>query len=434
MSNLPTPHWIDVAIGIVSSDDDFEDDFTKSNLRTNQNQNQQKNSPYQIELTQTTEKKASYDRYGFEITKNTDEKIFLHLLSRVGDEGNKQFSNESETSKAITNLLDPEEWNPKKRKYTPSKYTPSKNFRKPTKKEIKKELSRADKWIHMFANWEVYTTKKIKILDRRILKGIPDRVRGEAWKKIVGSDQLQKSKPNLYEQNITARNLTSEKIILKDLDRTFPEHQLFVQRQIQQKLYNVLRALANYSPETGYCQGMSFIGGLLLLYMEEKEAFYFFVKLLDDYHMKGIFQAGFPLLQYQFEEWKKMLRSHCPKIDAKLEENNVEPSFYAMKWFMTIYSNIRDFSGMAQVWENYLFRKNEFLFGFTLSLMKLSEKKILKMDPSYLLQQLQDIPNDFPISKVLEVYKKIKLSKDEKNRIQNLANNWLTQNGNSQKK
>lgn len=58
-----------------------------------------------------------------------------------------------------------------------------------------------------------------------------------------------------------------EKLILRDLARTFPGHQYFKERggAGQEGLFNVVKAYSLYDPEVGYCQGLAFVVGPLLL-------------------------------------------------------------------------------------------------------------------------------------------------------------------------
>lgn len=54
-------------------------------------------------------------------------------------------------------------------------------------------------------------------------------------------------------------------------------------------MFYVLSAYSMYNMEVGYCQGMSVLAGLLLLYMDEEEAFWGLSVLLTDkkYSMHG---------------------------------------------------------------------------------------------------------------------------------------------------
>lgn len=86
--------------------------------------------------------------------------------------------------------------------------------------------------------------------------------------------------------------------IAKDLNRTFPKHILFKDKQSlgQEQLFQVLRAYAIFNPEVGYCQGMGFLVALLLNYMPEEDAFYFLITLLENYNLKNLYKPNLPLL------------------------------------------------------------------------------------------------------------------------------------------
>lgn len=84
--------------------------------------------------------------------------------------------------------------------------------------------------------------------------------------------EMKKSFP--YLSDVALPELTSEDIE-KDIERTFPRHELFTHGGSgQDPLRRVLRAYAHADRECGYCQGMSFIAGLFIMYMTEEDAFY----------------------------------------------------------------------------------------------------------------------------------------------------------------
>lgn len=58
-----------------------------------------------------------------------------------------------------------------------------------------------------------------------------------------------------------------ERAIRRDLNRTFPEHSFFKERDGvgQESLFNVLKAYSVHDKEVGYCQGSPFMVGLLLM-------------------------------------------------------------------------------------------------------------------------------------------------------------------------
>lgn len=58
-----------------------------------------------------------------------------------------------------------------------------------------------------------------------------------------------------------------EKAIIRDLNRTFPAHEFFNDKAGigQNNLLNIMKAYSLYDDEVGYCQGMAFVVGPLLL-------------------------------------------------------------------------------------------------------------------------------------------------------------------------
>mmetsp|Transcript_26247 Transcript_26247/g.66750 ORF Transcript_26247/g.66750 Transcript_26247/m.66750 type:complete len:222 (+) Transcript_26247:517-1182(+) len=112
-----------------------------------------------------------------------------------------------------------------------------------------------------------------------------------------------------------------EPIITRDLNRTFPSHINFESNnarggQGQQALFNVLKAVAVYDKRLGYCQGLGFVAGILLIYMSEEESFWVLIRMIRDYDMEGLFLPGFPGLQKKFFMLRKFLEARQPDIVA----------------------------------------------------------------------------------------------------------------------
>ncbi|KAF3852145.1 hypothetical protein F7725_005500 [Dissostichus mawsoni] len=106
---------------------------------------------------------------------------------------------------------------------------------------------------------------------------------------------------------------TQQHAILIDLGRTFPTHPYF-QAQLgagQLSLYNLLKAYSLLDPEVGYCQGLSFIAGVLLLHLGEEDAFYMLKFLMYDVGLRKQYRPDMIILQV------KVTHSHteslCPK-------------------------------------------------------------------------------------------------------------------------
>lgn len=102
-----------------------------------------------------------------------------------------------------------------------------------------------------------------KQLTAMIQKGVPSALRGLIWQ------LLAKSKDPALEgtyAELLKGSSSHEKQITRDLSRTFPNHEYFQADGLgQEALFNVVKAYSLYDPEVGYCQGLSFVVGPLLL-------------------------------------------------------------------------------------------------------------------------------------------------------------------------
>ncbi|GIY52413.1 TBC1 domain family member 2B, partial [Caerostris extrusa] len=61
-----------------------------------------------------------------------------------------------------------------------------------------------------------------------------------------------------------------------DLLRTMPNNIQFCDRNSEgiQKMQSVLHAFCLHNPQLGYCQGMNFLVGMMLLFVDAEDAFW----------------------------------------------------------------------------------------------------------------------------------------------------------------
>lgn len=83
--------------------------------------------------------------------------------------------------------------------------------------------------------------------------------------------------------------------------RTFPTHPYF-STQLgagQLSLYNILKAYSLLDQEVGYCQGLSFVAGILLLHMGEEEAFNMLKFLMFEMGLRKQYRPDMIILQVE---------------------------------------------------------------------------------------------------------------------------------------
>uniref|UniRef100_A0A4X1UX33 Rab-GAP TBC domain-containing protein n=1 Tax=Sus scrofa TaxID=9823 RepID=A0A4X1UX33_PIG len=121
---------------------------------------------------------------------------------------------------------------------------------------------------------------------RRVYKGIPPQVRGQAWSLLLDLEKVKVENQGKYQRMKEQARLYSRDIKYIDMDvsRTFQNNIMFQERYgiKQQALFNVLTAYSVYNTEVGYCHGMNQIVAILLMFLNEEDAFWALAQLMDN--------------------------------------------------------------------------------------------------------------------------------------------------------
>ena len=110
------------------------------------------------------------------------------------------------------------------------------------------------------------------LTSNKIRSGVPPPLRGVVWMSIAGSrDPLLEHE---YER-LCGESSPYENLIGKDIGRSFPGVEMFrdPSGNGQQMLGRVLKSFSLYDEKIGYCQGLGFVVGPLLMHMGDQEAF-----------------------------------------------------------------------------------------------------------------------------------------------------------------
>lgn len=263
-------------------------------------------------------------------------------------------------------------------------------------KILELERERSKKWIKMFGAWEGYFIdgKVSEKLRRRVYKGIPDSIRGPAWKLMLNIEHVAKAGVYARFKRIALDNSPDIRQIDLDVNRTYRDHIMFRDRFSikQQALFNVLAAYSIYNTDVGYCQGMSGIAALLLMYMNEEDAFWALSELLTDkkHAMHGLFIPGFPKLLRLQGHHDKILKKMVPKVFKHLDREGVHTSLYTLKWFMQCFLDRLPFSLVLRLYDVFMLEGDKILNAMAYHILKMFRKQILKMDLEGIAPLLQE--------------------------------------------
>eukprot|EP00029_Vermamoeba_vermiformis_P006937 TRINITY_DN2860_c0_g1_i1.p1 TRINITY_DN2860_c0_g1~~TRINITY_DN2860_c0_g1_i1.p1 ORF type:complete len:699 (+),score=132.14 TRINITY_DN2860_c0_g1_i1:64-2160(+) len=256
------------------------------------------------------------------------------------------------------------------------------------------EWLRTKKWVKMIKRWDSFIDSKLNKVKRRVYKGIPERVRGQAWVLLTECTKLKESKQNTYKgyRESKAKEKIMHQIDL-DINRSNRNHVDFKERygKMQISLFNVLKAYSVYDSEVGYCQGMSDICSVLLMFVEEEEVFWMLIQLCEHqkFLMKGKWEDGFPLLKRSFFVHGKILEKQLPKLYNHLEKQNVHKSYYLTKWFIKLFLDTFSFEVVMRIWDIFFLEGFDIMYTVTYLIFKNNEAQLLTKDFDGIISILQ---------------------------------------------
>ncbi|KAN0060790.1 GTPase-activating protein [Thecaphora frezii] len=249
-------------------------------------------------------------------------------------------------------------------------------------------------WGTVMSNYQQVARTQPRDLSRAIQAGIPAALRGMMWQLMSSSKDEEMEIIYAY---YLKQSSPHEKAIRRDLNRTFPEQDYFQDGKGigQENLFNVVKAYSLYDPEVGYCQGMQFVVGPLLLNMPDEEAFSTLVRLMKSYDLRGHFTPNMPSLQLRLFQFDRLLEEFLPLLHMHLIRQGVKSSMYASQWFMTLFSYRFPLDLVYRILDSVFAEGVEALFRFALALMKKNEDALLKLNfdsaVAFLKQSLFDI-------------------------------------------
>ncbi|KAI8074591.1 rab-GTPase-TBC domain-containing protein [Gongronella butleri] len=251
-----------------------------------------------------------------------------------------------------------------------------------------------DFWSQVISNYDKIAKSEPQVLLVHVQRGVPQGLRGMVWQLFARAKDVKLEQRYMQ---LLSETSVYEKAILRDLERTFPHHEYFQSKDGQDALFNVVKAYSLFDPETGYCQGLQFVVGPLLMNMPEEEAFSVLVKLMDKYQLKGHFTPQLTLLHQRMYQLDGLIFDQLPHLHRHFENQGIRSDMFASQWIMTLFAYKFSFDFVFRVYDLILSQGVEALLRLSLALLQKNQASLLSMDFDALLQFLK---ND-----VLEAYK-----------------------------
>lgn len=251
-------------------------------------------------------------------------------------------------------------------------------------------VRRKGRWNQLLDNGKKTKLKLDTKVRRFCRKGVPMEYRKMVWMSVSGAQKQLANNRGLYQVLITAED-DSEKdrelrsAIKTDIERTFPDNIYFRGGEKKEDgklpaLERVLLAIGRHKTEIGYCQGMNYIAGLLLLVLEDEESvFWLFVTVLEKF-ISDYYCLDMIGVRRDMDVLSELVQERFPDVASCLDRESVNWLLLSSKWFICLYADVLPTETVFRIWDCFFTEGPKILFRVALQLVKIRANEVRKAE------------------------------------------------------
>uniref|UniRef100_A0A3Q4BW18 Growth hormone-regulated TBC protein 1 n=1 Tax=Mola mola TaxID=94237 RepID=A0A3Q4BW18_MOLML len=166
-----------------------------------------------------------------------------------------------------------------------------------------------------------------------------------------------------------------------DMHRTFPDNILFRSRaepSLQRALFNVLLAYGHHNKAVGYCQGMNFIAGYLIIITKDEEKSFWLMDALLAKMLPDYYSPAMPGLKTDLEVLGELVKAKAPAVGQLMAQYPGIWSLVVSPWFICLYVDVLPIETVLRVWDCLFYEGSKVLFRVALTLIIHHQPQILR--------------------------------------------------------
>eukprot|EP01133_Synstelium_polycarpum_P008173 gene8173-9607_t len=191
------------------------------------------------------------------------------------------------------------------------------------------------------------------------------------------------------------RMASTMRMIAVDLPRTFPTLFLFHRRgALHRSLQNILLAWSMYRPDIGYVQGMSYLAGLLCLYLDEYEAFVAFANMVNTHFFSSLFMMDVNQIVRHVKIFDVLFSKHLPALYTQFRTLGIASEHYLLEWLMTLFTKQLPMPLVSRIWDCVLIEGESFIYAAVIGILKCCNRLIMSSSFEEAIVLLRGLPQD----------------------------------------
>ncbi|KAM3607665.1 uncharacterized protein V6R79_011485 [Siganus canaliculatus] len=239
---------------------------------------------------------------------------------------------------------------------------------------------RSKRWSKLLQ--ETPNMEKNLTVKRYVRKGVPNEHRARIWMAASGAQERLESHPGYYRSLLALEHDSKlEETIRIDMHRTFPDNVLFrskAEPSLQKALYNVLLAYGHHNTTVGYCQGMNFIAGYLIIVTKDEEKSFWLMESLLDRVLPDYYSPAMLGLKTDQEVLGELVKAKAPAVGQLMAQFPGIWMLVVSRWFICLYIDILPIETVLRVWDCLFYEGSKVLFRVALTLIIHHQPEILR--------------------------------------------------------